>query len=259
MMIFFVSQPVIHARTIKELFLDANQKFKNSEFQEALKNYLELETTYHIQHPDLYLNTGNAYFQLGKYGYAILYYKKALALKPEKLVEERARKNIEKVRSLLILRQEKAWSSKFVYDESHGLFFSLFSLVDRKFSAPFFLAGYFLTFVTFVLVRLFFNNMRLKKICCRIFFPSLFVMTIAGTLFFSREYIDRNYTLGIVVSDGVRLFSEHSSESSGIKIPEGLEVRLLKKDSDGFSEIELSSGRKGFVRSEEVAEIPSDY
>jgi len=62
-------------------FQQANQYYLNEDYQHALESYQQiLQSGY--ESAELYYNMGNAYYKLNKIPSAILYYEKALVLKP---------------------------------------------------------------------------------------------------------------------------------------------------------------------------------
>lgn len=64
-----------------DLFADANRRYQEGAFAEALDGYRHLtEQGYH--NATLFYNIGNCYFKLGELGKAILHYERALRLSP---------------------------------------------------------------------------------------------------------------------------------------------------------------------------------
>jgi len=64
-----------------ERFFEANQAYKTGRFQEAANAYIRLIEEGH-ENGHLFYNLGNACFQIGELGKAILYYEKASLLIP---------------------------------------------------------------------------------------------------------------------------------------------------------------------------------
>ncbi len=63
------------------IFETANQLYDNGEFEEAKNQYLQILNAGYVS-PDLNYNLANAYYKLGSYPAAILYYEKCLKLDP---------------------------------------------------------------------------------------------------------------------------------------------------------------------------------
>lgn len=78
---------------------------RQESFNRALKLYEELETTYDPTFGDgrLYYNIGNTYFQLEQYPWAVLYYYRALALRPR---DGRIEQNLEVAQNKLGLKPD---------------------------------------------------------------------------------------------------------------------------------------------------------
>ena len=97
------------AQSPDSLFRKANNDYQNSDFEDAINLYLEIDSLgYHSA--ELYYNTGNAYFRSNKLGKARLYYEKAMLLKPN---DDDIRNNLTYTESLLTDR----------FDEVPVLFF----------------------------------------------------------------------------------------------------------------------------------------
>lgn len=65
-----------------KLFVSANEHYQKQEYEKALGQYRAILDA-GFESGRLYYNIGNCYFKLGKTGYAILYYEKALRLMPQ--------------------------------------------------------------------------------------------------------------------------------------------------------------------------------
>ncbi len=63
------------------LFESANQKYLNGEFTEARDGYLKIVSS-GLESAELYYNLGNTFYKLGEIPSAILYFEKALKIKP---------------------------------------------------------------------------------------------------------------------------------------------------------------------------------
>ncbi len=65
-----------------DLIEKANKNYQQENYQEALNDYLKIQQNGY-ESAELYYNIGNCFYRLGKIGYAILYYEKALLLNPD--------------------------------------------------------------------------------------------------------------------------------------------------------------------------------
>lgn len=101
-----------------EVASSIDERKKN--FNQALDKYISLEDKYHPVYGNgkLFFNIGNTYFQLGEYPRAILYYERALSLRPR---DEHIQQNLK-------LAEEKAGVQ---ISQNHGISkFKIFSLPE---------------------------------------------------------------------------------------------------------------------------------
>ncbi|WP_309400081.1 tetratricopeptide repeat protein [Cerasicoccus maritimus] len=71
---------ISHAATPTEQFDQANALYAEGDYQQAIEAYQQLLPDH--QSASLHYNLGNAYYQLGDFGPAVLHFEKALALDP---------------------------------------------------------------------------------------------------------------------------------------------------------------------------------
>lgn len=69
------------ASDVDELWNSANESYSNQQFSDAVRDY-EAIAAAGLESPELYYNTGNAYYQQGNYAKAALFYERALKLDP---------------------------------------------------------------------------------------------------------------------------------------------------------------------------------
>jgi hypothetical protein len=88
-------------QSLEAMFSAGNQSYESGDYAGALANYLELASR-GVVNADLFYNLGNAYFESGEPGRAVLWYERALRADPR---HEDARANLALVQSLLRDRQ----------------------------------------------------------------------------------------------------------------------------------------------------------
>jgi len=96
--ILFVAITNLRSQQADTLFQAANTLYDQSRYAEALDAYQKILRAGY-ESPELYLNMGNAAYQLNRKGPAVYYYEKALRLDPH---FEAARSNLELVRRGLV-------------------------------------------------------------------------------------------------------------------------------------------------------------
>ncbi len=71
----------LNAQSPRELLNKANTSYSQSQYKEALTDYLKIEEMGYASEV-LFYNIGNTYFKLNEIGKSILYYERALKLNP---------------------------------------------------------------------------------------------------------------------------------------------------------------------------------
>ncbi|MBL7029792.1 MAG: hypothetical protein ISR89_01325 [Candidatus Marinimicrobia bacterium] len=79
-MLFTIFSVTLFSQTPDSLFMRANRYFETEQFEAAARAYEKLSAQ--VEHEDLYLNLGNAYFRIGNIGQAIWAYEKGHMLSP---------------------------------------------------------------------------------------------------------------------------------------------------------------------------------
>ena len=93
----FQKSPADQRSEDARIYNKANEYYSLKDYSGALELYTELIER-GVKNPYLFYNLGNTYFKLGQLGYAILYYEKAISLKP---FDRDARENLEYARRSL--------------------------------------------------------------------------------------------------------------------------------------------------------------
>jgi len=208
--------------------------------------------------PVLLYNLGNAWYQLGSYGKAVYYYKLAAAAGGAE-VRSRAESNLDAARRALLARyKEKLEKGILRYDENHGVWYSLFTVVGSGVSLTLFVI-----FALPLLASLFawtFLRSDVRRLVARMAFLSLLIPALAsGMLYFGRAAVEDAYTLGIIASDDAMLLDAPDLAAPSSPLPEGQEVRILLHNEVGFFKIQLSGGRTGYVPDDRVLPFPDHY
>ncbi|MEA1882490.1 MAG: SH3 domain-containing protein [Candidatus Marinimicrobia bacterium] len=77
---YFAFFSLIIGQTSDSLFHLANRYYETEQYRQAANHYEILSRQ--VEHEDLYLNLGNAYFRMGEVGHAVWAYEKGYALSP---------------------------------------------------------------------------------------------------------------------------------------------------------------------------------
>ncbi len=240
-------------------FAAGNQSYEAGDYAGAVANYLEL-TSRGVVNADLFYNLGNAYFESGEPGRAILWYERALRADPR---HEDARANLALVRSLVrdqqLVVQEGAfraavlaWHRRTTAGESAALASVFYVLV-----------------CVLAVLFVFRNEPRVDRFLRRMSIVSpgrLFglgpgadvalgmsvAFVIAGMFagsFWVKEQTARAQGRAVIVSEEVSVFSAPSREATlQFKVHEGTAVSV-RESRPGWIRVELPGDLGGWIDS----------
>jgi hypothetical protein len=223
----------------------ANEYYKNNRYQLAIEEYNKLLLD-GFEGTSLYYNLGNAHYRLGKVGYAILYYEKALKLSPN---DEDVKHNLA-LAKLNLKDKVDTLPPFFIFNLWEGLL------------AAFSVSGWtIIVYIIFILLLIasiayfFSRNVTEQRVS---FFSGagltvvLVFVTILLVVKMNKEY---NVKDGIVVEASVVVKSspDYSSKDS-FQIHEGLKVRLEDKVDD-WVKIRLNDGKIGWISEKSIGII----
>jgi tetratricopeptide (TPR) repeat protein len=222
-------------REAAEFYNKANQFYAANDFQSALDSYLVLIER-GVKNHHLYYNLGNTYFKLGETGYAILYYEKALDLRP---FDRETRENLEFAKGSL---KEKVLP---LYSESFFNFLRVtYSYLNLRNIAILELV-FFTILIAFCYLYLFISYKR--QVLKKYFILSVVLFIIFSIAAFLYQSNEKKHPKGIVVEKEVEVLTAPIAESDVLFILyEGTSTKLLEK-RDEWLLISLSDGREGWV------------
>jgi tetratricopeptide (TPR) repeat protein len=235
----------VRAQEQSDGFKTGNEMYSAGKYQEALDSWLSLYNSgFHTA--ELEYNIGNAYFKLENVPVSILFYERALLLKP---ADEDILYNLQIARTLAVDK----------FSEIPDLFFiTWFNFISLYLSTNTWAISGLVTFILFlVMLSLYFysKNYRLKVAG---FWTALFMLLFSV---FSIAFSARNNKL-VYKSDKAIIMSpqvngKSSPDESGTDLfllHEGTKVTTGEKVGDWF-EIRLSDGNKGWVPSNSLEKL----
>ena len=235
----------VRASQVNTVMEKGNNFYRNSDYDNAIEEYKKLVDEGFLG-TSLFYNLGNTYYRIGKIGYAILYYEKALKL------------------------------SSSDADVKHNLDFAHFSTIDRIQPLPkFFLFDWwealltsfsvngwaYIVFIFYLLILLLIAAYFFAKSVSQQKF--IFLSGIAGVLLLTLSIsllvikVNREATLkkGVIVEQVVTVKSSPDSKSTdSFVIHEGLKVNLEDK-LDNWTKIRLADGKVGWIENTYVEQI----
>ncbi len=220
-----------------EMFIAGNDYFAREDFERAAATY-EQVLSQGYESSSLYYNLGNAYFRLGKIGYAILNYERGLKLSPydEDIKHNLAVANsrtLDKIEEVPKIFLSKWWEAVLTFLTVDG-----WSLVVIFFYIAFLLS------ITFFLTGRTGRAQKLGFMSGSFTFAALLLSVII--LISSINYFSAN-EYGVLLQ--YEMTAKQSPDSKGsdvFLIHEGSKF-LIEDEVDGWSRIKLSDGKVGWL------------
>lgn len=237
LLFFVLSSSILFGDDISNVMQKANELYKNNQYQLAIDEYNKL-VKQGYEGTSLYYNLGNAHYRLGKVGFAILYYEKALKFSPS---DEDVKHNLALAKLNLVDKVDEL-PPFFIFNIWEGLL------------ASFSVSGWtIIIYIIFILLLLaviayfFSRSVTQQRIS---FFTGIGIMVL---LFLSISLLavkmnnEFNIKNGIIVETSVIVKSAPDNSSKDeFSIHEGLKVRLEDKVDD-WVKISLSDGKVGWI------------
>ena len=242
---FFFINNLSVAKDVNSPMQQASEYYRDAEFDKAINIYEQLRSEGYSG-TSLYYNLANSYYRIGKLGYAILNYERALKLSP----------NDE--------------------DVKHNLAFANISTVDRIQPLPtFFLfewwetllaslsvngwtyAAYFSFIVLLLLIILYFfaRTIFQQKLILFSGLGTLIIFLAIVSLLLVKINREQTVISGVVVEQSATVKTSPDLKSTdAFVIHEGLKVNLEDK-LDTWVKIKLADGKVGWVENESIEKI----
>ena len=234
---FILSSSVLFGNEINIVMQSANELYKNNQYQLAIDEYNKLvEQGY--EGTSLYYNLGNAHYRLGKVGFAILYYEKALKFSPS---DEDVKHNLALAKLNLVDKVDEL-PPFFIFNIWEGLL------------ASFSVSGWtIIIYIIFILLLLaviayfFSRSVTQQRISFFTGIGILVLLFLSISLLAVKMNKEFNIKNGIIVETSVIVKSAPDNSSKDeFSIHEGLKVRLEDKVDD-WVKISLSDGKVGWI------------
>lgn len=225
------------AQSSDEMIKQAANAYKNEEYEKAVRIYKQILDK-NIESPELYYNLGNSYYRLGKLGYAVLYFEKALKLDPDdedtkyNLMISQAR-TIDKIQPLPQLWIWEWWDSVAASFSIYGwsavviLFYILF-----------------LAAIGFYLIT---GNFRLRKISFYAGVLLIPVLILVSLMMISKINKETSVDYGVLTESIYTVkVTPGETANDAFVLHEGVKFSL-GKSLDNWTEIKLADGKVGWI------------
>lgn len=225
------------------LFQLGNYYYENEQYENAVKNFEQLEKDFN--HEYLYLNLGNSYYRMGEIGNAVWAYEKAHSISPR---DQDIIYNLNFVRSQV--------KDRIVPPDSFFLFSVYKAALDKTTILDIIIIGGFLL-ITISLIYLIksylFINEKIK-----IFFNYALTLCLSILIWMSFDKYwrisDINEAIVISTSIDVRSAPIARGENVLFIIHEGTKAQITASET-GWYEILLLDGKKGWVNNQYMRKI----
>ncbi|MFH0736554.1 MAG: tetratricopeptide repeat protein [bacterium] len=215
----------------------ANKLYQDQNYDEALLSYKSILHT-GLESSELYYNIGNTYYRIGKLGYAILNYEKALKLSPgDEDIKYNLRiayaHSVDKIEEIPQVFLIEWWNSLVMLFTVSG--WSIISILI------------YILFISLIGVYYYFRNSSFQKPAFMAGVVTLSVLIIVSILFINRITKETGSEYGILVENtaNVKVSPDDKSNDAFI-IHEGIKFVIEDKVND-WSKIKLNDGKIGWL------------
>ena len=222
------------------LFQLGNYYYENEQYENAVKNFEQLEKDFN--HEYLYLNLGNSYYRMGEIGNAVWAYEKAHSISPR---DQDIIYNLNFVRTQV--------KDRIVPPDSFFLFSAYKAALDKTTILDIIILGgfFFLTISTIYLIKsYFFINENINT-----FFNYALTICLLFLVWMSFDkywsFSDVNEAIVISPSIDVRSAPIARGENVVFRIHEGTKAQITTSET-GWYEILLLDGKKGWVNKQHM-------
>ncbi len=223
----------------------AEQCYKSARYEQAIATYEQIVDN-GFESAELYFNLGNAYFKSNKFPMAIVNYERALKLNP---TDEDIQFNLQLANTYVVDKIDvlpefflKSWGQTFVQTFSTNQWAHI--------SIACFVIGLALLLVFFLS-----QSIVLRK--CSFWIGVLAIIVSVLGFSFSGKQKDAMVSTPDAIVVAPSVIVKGSPDVNGVElfvVHEGLKVKV-SKNLDGWFEIKLSDGNKGWVKTETIVII----
>ncbi len=239
------------AATLDQGFAAANTRFVNGEIEGALADWRAL-LQHGVQSAAVHYNIGNAHARLDRLGRSVGHYKKALRLEPEPELRANILHNLTAVRAQLGERARRRHRILHVFDESPELEVAVARAAPRGALGFGVLIGGALALLLFGILLLGRGSYGWRiRLGLGL---ALALHIVAGAWLMQAERVERSMRHGVVVQEDA-LLGPCMGVGETVRLPEGLELRVLRKRPDGRHQVRLPNGRAGCLPAEAIEEV----
>ena len=233
------------ANNINESMQQAGELYRNGEFDKAVEIYEEIINEGY-EGTSLYFNLANSYYRIGKLGYAILNYERALKISP---TDEDVKHNLA-FANLSTIDRIQPLPTFFLFEWWEALLASLSA------NGWTYLVFFFYLILIFLFIFYFFaKTISQQKLIIFSGLGILIILAVTFLLLIVRINREQTHINAVVVEQSITVKTSPDSKSTdAFVIHEGLVVKLEDK-LDEWVKVKLVDGKVGWVDSDTVEKI----
>lgn len=246
-LLYFVSLILLSAsfsfaQNEEKLFQQGNEYFRQKQYDKAIESYHQLVNSGY-EGTALYYNLGNAYYRVGKIGYAILYFEKALKLSPG---DEDIKHNLT-LANLKTIDRLESLPQFFLFEWWESLL-ALFTTSGWTVTVYIF----YILFIFSIAFYFFIRNSLQQRVVLITGITSLILLLLSSTLLIIKLNKELNIKSGVVVENTVNVkLSPDTGSNDAFIIHEGIKVKLEDK-VDNWIKIRLEDGKVGWIQNDDA-------
>jgi pentatricopeptide repeat protein len=233
------------AQSIDEQMQKAGALYRNGEFDKAIKIYEDLRSEGY-EGTSLYFNLANTYYRIGKLGYAILNYERALKNSPS---DEDVKHNLA-FASLSTVDRIQPLPTFFIFEWWDSLLAAL-SVNGWTYITFFF----YILLMAMIVIYFFAKTIFQQKLILFSGLGVLAILLLVVSLLIVKINREQNVISGVVVEQSITVKTSPDAKSTdAFVIHEGLKVNLEDK-LDEWVKIKLADGKVGWIQKTSVEKI----
>ena len=243
--VFFTSGILLQAQDPEIIYNEGIEAYGKEDYKLAIDKWERLLSSGYYS-PELYYNLGNAWFKEGSVPGAILYFEKALLLKP---FNEDYRYNLEIAKSYTTDRFETVPEVFFVR------WYKMVSLLTGSNNWALISLILFILSLVLILIYLFSSRLTLKKVSFYLGLIFVLISLVSISLSYMNNQITENRQSAIIFSPVITGKSSPGNEGKDLfVIHEGTKVRIEDQIGD-WVEVRLSDGNIGWILLSDIRKV----
>ena len=244
-MFLIVFSGILYPINVDNQMKQAGEYYRNGEFDNAIKIYEQLKHDGY-EGTSLYYNLANSYYRIGKLGYAILNYERALKLSPS---DEDSKHNLA-FANLSTIDRIQPLPTFFLF-EWWEILLASFSVNGWTYAAFIFYLVLLLLIIFYFFARTIFQ----QKIILFSGLGTLIVLVLIVSLLVVKINREQTVISGVIVEQSTTVkTSPDPNSTDAFVIHEGLKVNLEDR-LDQWVKIKLADGKVGWVENNAVEKI----